>query len=123
MSRLRGTTGGKPVVTSSQSMVYVMSVIIISLKSVHLVLIVNFNVVFVTQRTAEELEKSSKDPSQMFVMVIPPPNVTGSLHLGHALTNSIEDCLSRWYVKTKIGFQLPYLISLSVYFTLFINRL
>lgn len=25
-----------------------------------------------------------------FVMVIPPPNVTGSLHLGHALTNSIQ---------------------------------
>ncbi|KAK6627598.1 Valine--tRNA ligase [Polyplax serrata] len=31
-----------------------------------------------------------------FVMVIPPPNVTGSLHLGHALTNSVEDCLTRW---------------------------
>lgn len=29
----------------------------------------------------------SKDP---FVMVIPPPNVTGSLHLGHALTNAIQ---------------------------------
>lgn len=25
-----------------------------------------------------------------FVMVIPPPNVTGSLHLGHALTTSIQ---------------------------------
>ncbi len=25
-----------------------------------------------------------------FVMVIPPPNVTGSLHLGHALTNAIQ---------------------------------
>jgi valyl-tRNA synthetase len=32
-----------------------------------------------------------------FVMVIPPPNVTGSLHLGHALTSSIEDCLARWH--------------------------
>ena len=32
-------------------------------------------------------------------MVIPPPNVTGSLHLGHALTNSIEDAICRWYVK------------------------
>ncbi len=27
-----------------------------------------------------------------FVMVIPPPNVTGSLHLGHALTNAIQVC-------------------------------
>lgn len=29
-------------------------------------------------------------------MVIPPPNVTGSLHLGHALTNAIEDALTRY---------------------------
>jgi valyl-tRNA synthetase len=31
-----------------------------------------------------------------FVMVIPPPNVTGSLHIGHALTDSIEDAMTRW---------------------------
>lgn len=31
-----------------------------------------------------------------FVMVIPPPNVTGTLHIGHALTISIQDCLVRW---------------------------
>jgi valyl-tRNA synthetase len=31
-----------------------------------------------------------------FVMVIPPPNVTGVLHLGHALTNAIEDAICRW---------------------------
>lgn len=30
-------------------------------------------------------------------MVIPPPNVTGSLHLGHALTNSVQDCITRWH--------------------------
>mmetsp|Transcript_14060 Transcript_14060/g.31147 ORF Transcript_14060/g.31147 Transcript_14060/m.31147 type:complete len:1038 (+) Transcript_14060:105-3218(+) len=35
--------------------------------------------------------------SQRFVMVIPPPNVTGSLHLGHALTVAIEDSLCRWH--------------------------
>lgn len=35
-------------------------------------------------------------PDQKFVMMIPPPNVTGSLHLGHALTGSIEDTLARW---------------------------
>jgi valyl-tRNA synthetase len=34
---------------------------------------------------------------EKFVMVIPPPNVTGALHLGHTLTNAIEDCLCRWY--------------------------
>ena len=32
----------------------------------------------------------------VFTMVIPPPNVTGKLHLGHALTNSVEDALTRY---------------------------
>jgi valyl-tRNA synthetase len=36
---------------------------------------------------------------ETFVIVIPPPNVTGSLHLGHALTNSIEDAITRWYLR------------------------
>lgn len=36
------------------------------------------------------------NPKGCFMMVIPPPNVTGSLHLGHALTNAIEDCITRW---------------------------
>lgn len=36
-------------------------------------------------------------PDDKFVMVIPPPNVTGSLHLGHALTDAIEDTLTRWH--------------------------
>lgn len=31
-----------------------------------------------------------------FVIPIPPPNVTGSLHMGHALTNAIQDTLIRW---------------------------
>ncbi|GMI36017.1 hypothetical protein TrCOL_g4419 [Triparma columacea] len=39
-----------------------------------------------------------KDPKKdKFVMVIPPPNVTGSLHLGHALTAAVEDTLTRWH--------------------------
>ncbi|OFZ55396.1 MAG: valine--tRNA ligase [Bdellovibrionales bacterium RIFOXYC1_FULL_54_43] len=33
---------------------------------------------------------------QAFSMVIPPPNVTGALHMGHALTNTIQDILVRW---------------------------
>ncbi|ADV60693.1 valyl-tRNA synthetase [Isosphaera pallida ATCC 43644] len=36
---------------------------------------------------------SSKPP---YVIVIPPPNVTGALHLGHALNNTIQDILIRW---------------------------
>lgn len=38
-----------------------------------------------------------REPHEKFVMVIPPPNVTGSLHLGHALTAAVEDTLTRWH--------------------------
>ncbi|XP_063054552.1 valine--tRNA ligase isoform X4 [Engraulis encrasicolus] len=40
---------------------------------------------------------SEPNPRGVFMMCIPPPNVTGSLHLGHALTNAIQDCLTRWH--------------------------
>ncbi|XP_052186097.1 valine--tRNA ligase, mitochondrial 1 [Diospyros lotus] len=36
---------------------------------------------------------SSKPP---FVIVLPPPNVTGALHIGHALTCAIQDTIMRW---------------------------
>ncbi len=32
-----------------------------------------------------------------FTIVIPPPNVTGSLHMGHALNNSIQDLIIRYH--------------------------
>ncbi|OSD00306.1 hypothetical protein PYCCODRAFT_1437437 [Trametes coccinea BRFM310] len=35
-------------------------------------------------------------PEGLFVIPSPPPNVTGSLHIGHALTVAIQDCLVRW---------------------------
>ncbi|XP_050394719.1 valine--tRNA ligase, partial [Patella vulgata] len=42
-------------------------------------------------------DPSKTKPEDKFVMVIPPPNITGSLHLGHALTNAVEDTLARWH--------------------------
>ena len=43
------------------------------------------------------------DPSrQPFTIVIPPPNVTGALHLGHALNNTLQDTLVR--MKRMQGF-------------------
>ncbi|MEY4531709.1 MAG: hypothetical protein RLZZ156_2430 [Deinococcota bacterium] len=42
-----------------------------------------------------------------FTIVIPPPNVTGSLHLGHALDNTIIDVLTRF--KRMAGFEALYL--------------
>ena len=38
-----------------------------------------------------------KENSKKFSIVIPPPNVTGSLHMGHALNNSIQDLLVRYH--------------------------
>lgn len=35
-------------------------------------------------------------PEGLFVISAPPPNVTGSLHIGHALTTAIQDALVRW---------------------------
>jgi len=35
-------------------------------------------------------------PKAPFSIVIPPPNVTGSLHMGHALGSTIQDVLTRW---------------------------
>ncbi|MDC3371031.1 valine--tRNA ligase [Candidatus Pelagibacter ubique] len=42
------------------------------------------------------LFKPTKNKKQ-FSVVIPPPNVTGSLHMGHALNNSIQDLLVRYH--------------------------
>ncbi len=40
---------------------------------------------------------SEPDPARKpFTIVIPPPNVTGALHMGHALNNTLQDVLIRW---------------------------
>lgn len=46
-------------------------------------------------------DSSSKKPS--YCIVIPPPNVTGVLHMGHALVNTLQDILIRW--KKMLGFE------------------
>ncbi len=37
------------------------------------------------------------DPAENYSIAIPLPNVTGVLHMGHALNNSIQDCLIRYH--------------------------
>jgi len=39
---------------------------------------------------------SPDHPGKPYCIVIPPPNVTGSLHVGHALNHSLQDILIRW---------------------------
>ncbi|PWY98270.1 putative VAS1-valyl-tRNA synthetase [Testicularia cyperi] len=48
-------------------------------------------------KPAEPSESDPFDPEKTFVVPAPPPNVTGSLHIGHALTISIQDTLIRWH--------------------------
>jgi len=53
----------------------------------------------------KELFKADADSKKPpFSMVIPPPNVTGSLHMGHALNNTLQDILARY--KRMRGFDV-----------------
>src|SRR6201987_2764499 len=52
--------------------------------------------------------EANKDPAApIFTIVIPPPNVTGSLHMGHALQHTMMDVLARW--KRMSGFRTLWL--------------
>ena len=44
-----------------------------------------------------DLKKAQSNPrDKRFIMLLPPPNVTGSLHLGHAMMGAIEDTITRY---------------------------
>ncbi|WP_332658988.1 valine--tRNA ligase [Brevundimonas sp.] len=46
--------------------------------------------------------------AEAYSIVIPPPNVTGSLHIGHALNNTLQDILARYHrMKGKAVLWLP----------------
>ncbi len=49
-------------------------------------------------------DQSTKPP---FCMILPPPNVTGQLHIGHALNHTMQDILARW--KRMSGFNVLWL--------------
>lgn len=52
------------------------------------------------QETWESEGLYSADPDadrKSYVIAVPPPNVTGALHMGHALNGSIQDLLMRWH--------------------------
>jgi valyl-tRNA synthetase len=48
------------------------------------------------QEDAFRAGAGSKPGTEAFTIVIPPPNVTGSLHMGHALNNTLQDILVRF---------------------------
>ena len=49
-------------------------------------------------------EAQEKNNGPIFSMILPPPNVTGHLHLGHALTATIQDGLIRWWALSIFPF-------------------
>ncbi len=40
---------------------------------------------------------NAREGADSFCIMIPPPNVTGSLHMGHAFNNTLQDILVRWH--------------------------
>ncbi len=53
--------------------------------------------------------RATPDPDrEPFTIIMPPPNVTGELHLGHAMTAAIEDALTRYHrMKGDVALYLP----------------
>jgi valyl-tRNA synthetase len=41
-------------------------------------------------------EPRGADAAQPYCIMIPPPNITGKLHMGHALQSTLQDLLTRW---------------------------
>ncbi|MBX7248249.1 MAG: valine--tRNA ligase [Caulobacteraceae bacterium] len=57
---------------------------------------------------APEAALEKNRDAQPFTIVIPPPNVTGSLHIGHALNNTLQDILTRFErMRGKAALWLP----------------
>ncbi|MGE3916906.1 MAG: class I tRNA ligase family protein, partial [Hyphomicrobiaceae bacterium] len=48
------------------------------------------------QQEAFKAGRLDRAESPTYCIVIPPPNVTGSLHMGHALNNTLQDVLCRF---------------------------
>ncbi|CAG9801397.1 unnamed protein product [Chironomus riparius] len=50
---------------------------------------------------------SNVNENKRYSMIFPPPNITGNLHLGHALTATIQDVIVRW--KRKQGSEIQWI--------------
>jgi len=50
-----------------------------------------------TEAHAFRAGANAKPGHPAFSIMIPPPNVTGSLHMGHAFNNTLQDILTRWH--------------------------
>jgi valyl-tRNA synthetase len=58
--------------------------------------------------SSEAFQPSDDPAAEPFSIVIPPPNVTGALHVGHALNNTLQDVLTRFErMRGKAALWLP----------------
>ncbi len=56
-------------------------------------------------------EINENKDAEPFSIIIPPPNVTGNLHMGHALQHTLMDVLTRW--KRMSGFKTLFLVGVD----------
>jgi len=60
----------------------------------------SYDPVAIEQRSYQQWESNGyfrpSGTGESYCIMLPPPNVTGSLHMGHAFQNTIMDCLTRW---------------------------
>jgi valyl-tRNA synthetase len=56
-------------------------------------------------------EINQNKDAESYSIVIPPPNVTGTLHMGHALQHTLMDTLTRW--KRMLGFRTLFLVGVD----------
>src|SRR3546814_16381929 len=52
--------------------------------------------IYAAWEQARAFESGRRPDAEPYSIVIPPPNVTGSLHMGHALNNTLQDILVRF---------------------------
>src|ERR1700726_5172604 len=53
-------------------------------------------VIYAAWEAAGAFAAHPDSPAQPYTIMMPPPNVTGSLHMGHALTFTLQDILTRY---------------------------
>jgi valyl-tRNA synthetase len=64
--------------------------------------------IYTLWESSDAFAPKSRGSKESFSMVIPPPNANGNLHIGHALTNAVQDSLTRYHrMKGKSSLYLP----------------
>ena len=60
-----------------------------------------------SKKTFQTSVDQNTDQSKTYNMILPPPNITGTLHLGHALNVTIQDIIARY--KSMKGYKVNWI--------------